>query len=105
MKKEQISDIQIYINKAKENFEYTLYRHPLRSEHDYWMYTVQVTHAKWGSRAFGVYVTKEAFPTHDLAECLAKNLGVSAVKCRLEQATDQGFPMNFQLSFDGWWII
>jgi len=105
MEAKQISVAEKYKNKANEEFEYTLYRHTLSPEHNYWLYTVQVKHATWGFRAFGIYATKEACPTQDLAEHLAKTLGIEAVKGRLEQASPQGFPMVFPSWFEGWWVL
>jgi hypothetical protein len=105
MKTKQITASETYRNRAGEEFEYAIHRHTLTSEHDYWLYTIQAKHDKWGFRAFGVYATKKAFPTQELAEHLAKTLAVDAMKCRLEQSTAEGFPLVFPLWDEGWWLL
>jgi len=64
-----------------------------------------VKHSQWGFRAFSVFVTKEAFPKEELAEHLARTLGVKEVKMRLEQATPQGFPQAFPIWNEGWFLL
>jgi len=105
METKQITLPEKYRNRAGEEFEYVIQRHTLTPEHDYWLYTIQAKHNKWGFRAFGVYVTKKAFPKQELAENLAKTLAVEAMKGRLEQASEEGFPLVFPSSGEGWWLL
>lgn len=105
MEAKQISVSEKYSNTSGEEFEYTIYRHNLKPETDYWLYTIQVKHHKWGYRPFGVYATKTAFPKQELAERLAKTLAVQEMKGRLEQASVEGFPIIFPTYSDGWFLL
>lgn len=105
METKQISFPEKCRNRVGEEFEYTLHRHMLKPETDYWLFTIQVKHSKWGYRAFGVYLKKEQFPQQELAEHLAKTLAVDAMKARLEQASAEGFPLVFPSFYEGWVLL
>ena len=105
METKQISFPEKYKTRIGEEFEYVIHRHTLTPEHNYWLYTIQAKHGTWGFRAFGVYVTKNAFPQHELAEHLARTLAVEAMKERLEQANREGFPLVFPSWNEGWWLL
>jgi len=105
MQPKQLTLPEKYKNRAGQEFEYTIYRHPGKPENDYWLYTIQAKHAAWGFRSFGVYAIKASFPQQDQAELLVKTLAVEEMKGRLETATEQGFPMVFPTFSDGWFLL
>jgi hypothetical protein len=61
METKQITFPEKYRNGAGEEFEYVIQRHTLTPEHDYWLYTIQAKHNKWGFRAFGVEAVEKPF--------------------------------------------
>lgn len=105
MEIKQVSLPEKYRNTAGEEFEYTIHRHALKPETDYWLFSIQAKHPKWGYRAFGVHLKKDQFPQQELAEHLAKTLAIDAMKGRLEQATEEGFPLVFPSFYDGWVLL
>ena len=98
----QTLPIESHRNSKGEVFSITLRKKQLSEAHNYWLYFVDVEHAKWRRMGFAVFVTKQAFQDERLADQLAKTLAMEAVKGLLEEASENGRPLYFPQFHEGW---
>src|SRR3954470_5023445 len=105
MHMQQISLPEKYRSSSGSTFEYVFYHHVLSSEHDYWLFTIQVSHPSWGIRPFGVYVTKQEVATQEGADWMTKTFAVLVALVRLEVSTEDTYrDVRFHV-FNGWWVM
>jgi len=98
----QILPTEQHKSSTGEAFKLTLQKKHLSDAHNYWLYFMEAEHETWRKMGFAVFVTKQAFPNEELADHLAKTLGMEEVKRLLEEATVEGRPLYFPLFHEGW---
>jgi hypothetical protein len=98
----QILPTEQHKNSKGEAFKLTLRKKHLSVAHNYWLYFVEAEHETWRKMGFAVFVTKQAFPNEQLADHLAKTLGIEEVKRLLEETTEEGCPLYFPQFHEGW---
>lgn len=100
----QMLPTELHVNSSRETFTLTLQKRQLTDAHNYWLYYVQVEHKSWRKIVFSIFVTKQAFPSEQMSDQLAKTLGVDEVKRLLEETTEEGRPLCHPQFQEGWLV-
>jgi hypothetical protein len=98
-------NVPSYIAKNGLEFNITLNKKQLSSAHDYWLYFIVCNRKGRGNINFTLFATKKSFPLEQIADHLAKTLGLEEVKTRLDAVDDGGKQLLFPSFVEGWALI
>ena len=93
-----------HTTKKGQKFRLCLKKKHLSEQHNYWLYFIEAEHESWRKQGFGVFVTKQAYPSEQVADHLASTLAIEEAKARLEEATEEGRPLYLPVVHEGWAI-